>query len=244
MRKVQATVVQGRVQRVQGRVDPPLREGRDRERERHREAHVAHVEDGGMDDEADVLEKGVEVPPDERGGEEAGERVRGEEHEAQEPHRDEAEDAEDPRRDFRRKAPASCRDGQGPAAQDERPEEEGAFVGAPDGRDSIVNGQERVRVRGDVEHREVVRRERPREAREGEEVEHEEPRRRARSDRHPARVAPHRARERRHREDESGEEREDEREVAELGDHCRSPVPASRSAAFASPIDSARAGGM
>ena len=96
-------------------------------------------------------------------------------------------------------------------------------MGAPHGGDPVVQGQERVRVRGDVEDREVVRRERPREAGEGEEVEHEQPGRGARGHRHPARVGARRPRERRDREDEGGQEREDEREVAELGDHGRAP---------------------
>ena len=61
-------------------------------------------------------------------------------------------------------------------------------------------------------------------------------------ERHPARVAPRRARERRGGEDHRGEEREDEGEMAELRDHGRRPETVTGAAA--APSDSATSGGM
>ena len=197
-----------------------------------------------MEDEAEVLEQRVEVPSAGRGGDEAGERVRGEQDEREEAGREEAEHGEHPRRHLARQAPAPCRHREGPPAQDERPEEQRPLVGAPDGGQPVVEGQQHVRVGRDVEHGEVVAGERPREAGEGGEVEHEEAGRGVGGERHPAQVAARRARERGRGEEQGGEQCEDERELAELRDHGRR-VPATRpGSGGAAPSDSATSGGM
>ena len=58
--RLQAASVQGRTQRAQAGVDPALDQRRDREREHHREADVARVEERRMDGERRVLQQRVE----------------------------------------------------------------------------------------------------------------------------------------------------------------------------------------
>ena len=54
-------------------------QGGDGEGEGHREAHVAHVEHGGVEDETGILQQRIEIPPVHREIRQgAGERIRGE----------------------------------------------------------------------------------------------------------------------------------------------------------------------
>ena len=117
-------------------------------------------------------------------------------------------------------------------------------MGAPHRAEPVVQGEERVRVRGDVEDREVVGDERPSETGESGEVEDEEAGGRTRPDRHPARIAPHRPRERNDGQHDRYEQGEDEREVAELGDHGRLSRYEGGSEGGADPIARAISGGM
>ena len=109
---------------------------------------------------------------------------------------------------------------------------------APHRTDPVVNGEQRVRIGGDVENGEVVDRERPGEAGERDEIESEEDPRGARCERHPPGFARCRAREGRHGQHEGRDQREDERKVPELGNH------GSRPPSFVRASDSATAGGM
>ena len=60
VRKIQATVVQGRDQRAQA-ASAAADQRRDGEGEGHREADVAHVEHGRVEDQTRVLQQRVQV---------------------------------------------------------------------------------------------------------------------------------------------------------------------------------------
>ncbi len=115
--------------------------------------------------------------------------------------------------------PAELRDRRGPERQHQQPQQDRPLVAAPDRRDAVVQRQQAVRVRRDVQHREVVRRERHGEAdeRERDQREHD-PRGRPR-ERHPVAAAARGAGHRQRAADERHAEREPEGEVSEFGGH-------------------------
>ena len=152
-----------------GGIEPARHQGGDGEGEGHREAHVAHVEHGGMEDEAGILQQRVEVAPIHREVRQgAGEGVRSEQHEGGEAHRDEAEHPQHPRHCIERQATAEQGHGRGPAPQGQHPEQQGTLVGPPHRRDAVLQRQQAVGVGSHVLHGEVVVDEGPGEAEEGE----------------------------------------------------------------------------
>ena len=86
VRRLQAASVQGRTQRAQAGVDPALDQRGHRQREHHREADIAGVEERRMDGQRRVLQQRVErVALDRRVGQ-PQQRVGGEHHVADEEH--------------------------------------------------------------------------------------------------------------------------------------------------------------
>ena len=205
------------------RVQPAAEQRRDREREGDREADVAHVEHRRVEHHARVLQQRVEVAALGGHREQPVERVGGDQHEQQEADGDEAHHAEHARHHLVGQVLARQRHGDRPPGEHEHPQQHRALVRAPGGRDPVGSRQLRVRVRRDVDDREVVDVERPREAAPREGDEQELALRDGTSQRHPGGDALVRAHERQRGEHHRQQQREDEGEVAEFGDHGASP---------------------
>ena len=109
VRKTQAAVVQGRVQRAQCGVEVAADQRRHGEGEGHREADVAHVEHRRVDDHARVLQQRVQVAAVGGGRDQAVEGVGGEQHEQQEAHRHQPHHRQDARQHRQRQAAAEQR---------------------------------------------------------------------------------------------------------------------------------------
>ncbi len=77
-----------------GRIEPAAEQRGDRERERDREADVAHVEHRRVDHHARVLQQRIQIAPVGRRREQALERIRRRQHEEQEPDADQPHHAE------------------------------------------------------------------------------------------------------------------------------------------------------
>ena len=107
---------------------------------------------------------GFRSRPSAGGREQAVERVRGEQQEQQEAEREQAHDGEDARHHLVGQVPAEGGDRERPEREHQQPQQDRAFVAAPDRGDAVVQRQRAVRVGGDVEHREVVADEGQREA--------------------------------------------------------------------------------
>ncbi|MNR09679.1 hypothetical protein D3C85_1258930 [compost metagenome] len=139
-----------------GAIQPARVQRRHGEGEVDRETHVTEVEQGWMDDEADVLQHGVEIAslqrprelPIERAGEGEGveaEQPDDEPHDGQHPH---ADQRIDPRRAERHQG--------APERQRKHEEQHGALVAAPHGRELEAHGQGAVGVLGHIHQGEVV----------------------------------------------------------------------------------------
>ncbi len=220
VRKLHASVVHGRDQRAHvASSRPPIERG-DREREGDREADVAHVEQRRMEHHAGILQQRIQVAAVGRRRKQALERIRREQQEQQEAERDETHHAQHARHHLVGQVAAPERDRHRPCAQHEHPQQHRALVRAPRGGDPVLERQPRVGVGRDVDHREVVGDERVDEAAERERDEQELPRRRAAA-RAPSRRRCRAARRRSGSVPSSADEqqREDQREVSELGNH-------------------------
>jgi hypothetical protein len=131
VRKPHATFVHGRVQRSQRESTLPSEQRGDREREGHREAHVAEVQHRRMDDHPRILQQRIEVAAFAGGGQQAFERIAGEQQEREEAHRDQAHHAQHARDHGQGQALREARDGGGPQRQDQGPQQQRALVRAP-----------------------------------------------------------------------------------------------------------------
>ena len=219
----------------------------DCERERHRHADVAGVEHRRMDRERRILQQRIQIATVLRGRPQALERIRRRENEEREAGADQAQHAEHATRHRRRHVAAERSDRDGPDRLHEQPQQQRAFMRAPHGGESIERRQRGVRVLRDVQHGEVVQIERIRQAREREGGEHELARDGARRQRHPVRAAIRCACEPEERLRQREAERQDQREMSELGSHGRwvpsfeltstasSPEPSVRAACAGSP---------
>ncbi|MNQ30429.1 hypothetical protein D3C85_437740 [compost metagenome] len=133
----------------------------------HREAHVAHVQHGRMHDHAGVLQQRVQVAAGHRGRDQAFEGVGQEQQEQQQAHADPAHHRQHASGEGQRQAPAAQRHGQGPRRQQVLPQQQGSFMASPDRREPVGGGQVGVRIARHVQHRKVVVDERPGQAGEG-----------------------------------------------------------------------------
>ena len=131
-------------------------QGGDGEAKGDGEANVAHVEDRGVEDHAGVLQQGVEVPAVKGGGDEPVEGVGGEQDEGDEADADEAHGAEQAGAEYGGQVAAEDGDGNCPQGEGHGPEQHGAFVATPDGRQAVLHGQGGVGVGGNIQHGEVV----------------------------------------------------------------------------------------
>ncbi len=206
-----------------GGVEPPAEQRRDGEGERHREADVAHVEHRRVHDQADVLQQRVEVAAIRRGlRQQAVEGVGGHDQEQQEADADDPHHAQHAGQHVLRQLPGEDRNGEGPAAEDQRPEQQGALVGAPHGAELVIPGQRAVGVAGDIGDGEVVVHERPGQAAEGERQEGELPPGGRLRQAHPLAIAAPGADQRQARLHDGHAQRQDQRQVAQFGNDQRS----------------------
>ena len=174
-----------------------------------------------MDDQARVLEQRVEVAPFRRAGQQALERAGGEQDEEQETEGDQPERAEDAGdHDFRQLARQQG-DGEGPPGQHQHPQQQRALVAAPDAGDAVLDGEQRVGVLGDVDHREIVGDEGLRQAGEGEGDEQRQRRGGRAGDGDPGETVAVGAEQRQGAEHQRHQRGEDEGEMPEFGNHAQ-----------------------
>ena len=196
----------------------------DGERERDREADVAHVQHRRMRDHARILQQRIQIAAVGGHREQPLERVRGEQQEQQEADADEAHHAQHAGDHFVGQVTALERDRERPDREHEHPQQHRALVRAPRRGEAVVDGQLRIRIGGDVQHREVADDERVREAapRGGDEQDlalRDRPR-----ERHPRGNAPRGADDRQRAEHQREQQREDQREMSEFGNHGGRPA--------------------
>ncbi len=196
--------------------------------------------------EAEILQQRIEVTALGRHREAPVEGIRGKQQEGLETDTDHAHDRQHPCQHHGRQVAREQRDGHGPAAQDQRPQQQRALVRPPYGRHLVHQRQLGVAVLCYVQHREVIGQERVHQA--GERHSHEkELAQRGRSrQRHPAGCIVEAADHGKDRQHQRQAQCQDQGKIAELRDHgvavsCCMPLTPSSWAAFSA---SATSGGM
>ncbi len=110
-----------------------------------------------MEDQADILQHRIEVAPvDGEVRQRAGKGIRGENNKQQEAEIDHAHHRQHARQRILRHAAAENRHQQRPAAEQQHPEQQRAFVRAPGRSDAVIHRQQRVGVGGDIADGKVV----------------------------------------------------------------------------------------
>ena len=179
-----------------------------------------------MDRERGVLQHRIQIAPVRGGGDQALERIRSRQREQQETEAHESEHAHHAARETRRQIAARDRNGERPHHEDPAPQQQRALVGAPDRGHAIKRRQRGVGIGRDVQHRVIERHEGVNERRQGGADQHELARDRGPHHGHPARVVARRAEDSEERLGARENQREDQREMSELGNH---QVPAGTS---------------
>jgi hypothetical protein len=181
-------------------------------------ADIAHVQHRRVHDQADVLQQRIEVTTVRRNlRQDPRERVGREDQEQQETGADHAHHRQHPRQHHLRQLPGEHRHGEGPAAEDQRPQQQRTFVGAPHGAELVVPGQGAVGVAGHVGDGEVVGHEGVGQATEGEHQEGELAPGGRLGQAHPQAVAAPGAEQRHHGLHQRQAQRQDHRQVAQFG---------------------------
>ena len=150
-----------------GGVDLAFDQSRRREAERNRKPDISEVEERRVERETGILKQRVQVVPVERRGFDPRERIGCEQHQRQERRGDRALHREDPRFQPRRKAAAEQRDQAAEQRQHQHPKQKRSFVVPPNAGELV---EQRLRRMGVPRHqldREVRRRERVGQRREG-----------------------------------------------------------------------------
>ena len=174
-----------------------------------------------MDDQPEILEQRIQILAFRGAGQQAFERAGSDQDEEQEAEGDEAEGAEDAGNHDIGQLARQHGDGEGPPAKHQHPQQQRAFMSAPDGGDAVLDRQQRIRVLGDVEHRKVAGHESLRQAGEGEGDQQRHRRCRRAGQRNPGHPAAVGADQRQRAENEGDQRRQDEGEMAEFGDHAQ-----------------------
>ncbi|MPN04570.1 hypothetical protein SDC9_151811 [bioreactor metagenome] len=196
-------------------------EGGDGEGVGHRETDVAHVEQRRVDDQAGVLQQRIKVAAFGGCGQQAFEGVGGEQDEEQEAETDQAERAEDAGDHGFRQLARQHGDQEGPPGEHQDPQQQRAFVSAPDAGDAVLDGQQRVGVLGDVDHREIVGDEGLGQAGEGEGDQQRHGRGGRAGEGDPGQAVGVGADQRQRAEEQCDQRGKDEGEMAEFGDHAQ-----------------------
>ena len=202
-----------------GRVHAALDQRGDGEGERDREADIAEIEEGRVEGEAGVLQQRVETLALGRRRGKPDERVGGEQDKGEESRRHQPMHGEHPCPERRGEVATEARDHGAEEGQDQHPQHHRALVVRPDAGNLVDQRLQRVGVAGDERDREVRDREGVDEREEGGGHQAELEQRRRLCDRHHRRIASGRADHRHRPLDQGQQEGEDEREMADFGDH-------------------------
>jgi len=109
-----------------------------------------------VDDQTGVLQERVQVAALGGAGQQALEGVGGDQDEQQETEGDQSQRTEDTRNHGIRQLPREMRDTERPPAQHQYPQQQRAFMAAPDAGNPVFDGQQRIGVLGDIDDRKVV----------------------------------------------------------------------------------------
>ena len=140
-----------------GGVEAAAEQGGNGEGEHHGIAHIAHVQGGWVQNEADVLQGGVQVRAVvRRHRHHAREGIRSGEHEQDVTRAEQAENAKHAGDKFPGHTAAEHAHGQNPARQHKGPKQKTAFMPAPKRGDLVVHRQQGIRLRGDHANRKIV----------------------------------------------------------------------------------------
>jgi hypothetical protein len=169
----------------------------------------------------EILQQRIQVAAFRRARQQALEGAGGEQDEEQEAEGDQPERAEHAGdHDFRQLA-RQHGDGEGPPGQHQHPQQQRALVAAPDAGDAVLDGQQRIGVLGDVDHREIVGDEGLGQAGEGEGDEQRQRRSGRAGDGDPGQTVVVGADQRQGAEHQRDQRGEDEGEMAEFGNHAQ-----------------------
>jgi len=172
-----------------------------------------------MEDETGILQQGIELGPLDRGGAQPQEGVGGEQQKAQEGRADQPLDRQHPR--LQRRPQISAEYGDGPAVerQDQHPQQHGALVAAPGGREPVDQGLGAVGVLGDQGHRKVFLNIAGGQRPEGDHHKQQLQERAGAAEGHQHRIGPRRAEQRRASLNDGDEQGENQRELADFSCH-------------------------
>ncbi len=212
-----------------GRVQLASDQGGDGETEGDRQAHITHVEHGRVHRQAEVLQQRIQIPAFRRHREAPFEGIGGEQQEANEADADHAHDGQHPRQHYGGQVAGEQRDRDGPATQDQRPQQQRTLVRPPHGGHLVEGGQLGIAVAGHIQYREVIGQEGVHQAGKGHGDEKElAPGGRPRQG-HPARRVVEAADHGKHRQHQRQGQPQGQGEVTELGDHWAVPPWAAAS---------------
>ena len=210
-----------------GRIDAAFDQSGNGKRKRNRKADIAEIEERRMDREPDILQQRIEVASLGRRARDAQERIRARENKEIKRRRDPGLNAERIGAQARRQILAKGRDHRAEHAQDQHPEQHRAFVVSPHAREFVNKRHRRMRILEHIEHREVGADITGGQSREGDRNKNE-----LRQGERPRRPGQHAVAksnaDQRHRAlDERQAERQDQRVMSDLGDHCFLPCAGS-----------------
>ncbi len=130
-----------------GSVQAAAQQGGDGEGKGHREAHIAHIQQRRVNDQARVLQQRVEVVAvGGRARQQPGEGIRGEQQEGQETNTHRAHHRQYPRQHQQWQLAAENRDRRGPETEDQCPQQQGALMVAPYRGEFVDRRQQAVAV--------------------------------------------------------------------------------------------------
>jgi hypothetical protein len=193
----------------------------DGESKGYREADIAHVQHRRVNDQPGILQQRVQIAPLFGARQQSLEGVRGHQDEQQEAGADQTEHAQHPRDHVHGELLRAHGNRQRPQCQHHYPQQQRAFVSAPDRSDAVFERQQRVRMLRHIKHRKVIVDEGHDQAGEGHRQQQRLRHRRRTGERHPGLPATVGAEQRQGTLYQGDDERDDEREVAEFRDHGR-----------------------
>ena len=139
-----------------GGIQPSVQQGGNGKGKRHSQAYITHVEHGRVEHQAGVLQQGVQVFTVCRNVKIPQKRVGGDQHEQQKAYGNQRQNAQHPRHHGVRQLPGVNGYSKHPRAQHEHPQQQGAFMAAPDAGNPVHVRQLGVGVVGHIHHRKVV----------------------------------------------------------------------------------------
>ncbi len=203
------------------RIEASREQGGDGESKRHREPDVTRIEHGRMQHHGRILQQRVEIAPIEGHRKQAVERIRGKQHEREEADVHQSHHAEHARDHIVRKTTAEHAHRDHPHSEYQRPQQQRAFMPAPDSGDAVLQRQRGIGSGRDKGDREILVDERGGETCESDCDENELSPRGGARDAHPRRFSSGGAGKREHALCQRNDQRQRQRELTEFGDHQR-----------------------